>query len=875
MSQGAPRATYRLQLSPTFSLDDAAGLVEQLDALGISHIYLSPVLAAVPGSSHGYDVADPGRVNDEIGGAPALRRLAAAARARGMGLLLDIVPNHMAADAQANPWWRDLLEDGRLSPFAAVFDIDWDGPDAGLRGRVLVPVLGSELGDLVGSGEVRLDSAGGRVWLSCPGHRLPLSPTSLAALLAQSGEEALTAIATRLDELAAADPGDAEALRRRRSDRLDAADRLAAALDAGAGAALAAVLERLNHDPGALLDLLERQNWLLTHWREAAWRINYRRFFSIAGLVGVRVEDPAVMELTHRLVAELVAEGVAAGLRIDHVDGLRDPRRYLERLAELSGGAWTVVEKILGWGEQLPEGWPVAGTTGYEAGALLTQLFTDPAGEDELTALDEELRGAAWEPEAAMAAARLEVMAGELAADVERLAARLPAAAAAVPDLAGRPRPELRDGIAAVLAGMPVYRTYIDPAGGEPADLDRAVIAAAVAAARRAAQVDEELLWAIEAVLGGAAGGAGLELVGRFQQTSPAVMAKGVEDTAFYRLVRLASLAEVGGTPERFGIGVESFHAACARVQERWPGTLVSTSSHDTKRSEDVRARLGVLSELAGAWAAQVRHWRVRNAGHGFDDPAVEHLIYQLMVGAHPLERDRAVAVIEKSVREAKLRTSWAEIDEGYEGALTRFVDALHADAGFQAELDAFAQPVARWGRLVSLAQTLVKLTMPGVPDIYWGNELIQLDLVDPDNRRPVDFELRRRMIDRARSIDAAQAMADEAAGMAKLFVTVRALGLRRRLPGAFSAAGGYTPLRVVGAAADRALAFARGTPAEVVTVVPRLVAGTGGVPADVEVELPAGPWRDQLTGAELAGGEQSLEVLLAGMPVALLARPG
>ena len=868
MTGPAPRAIYRLQLSAQFRLDDAAALVEQLDALGVSHLYLSPVLAAAPGSRHGYDVVDPNRVSEELGGIAGLQRLADAAHARGMGLLLDVVPNHMAADPEANPWWRDVLEDGRLSPFARVFDIDWDTPDLGLRGRVMLPLLDEELSDLVAEGGIRAVCQGARVTVACGERRLPLAPAALASVLERAAEPGLVEVAARLRQLHQPDPTDQEGLRRRRAERLEAADRLAAGLGAGADVELQAGLDRLNADAQALLELLGAQNWLLAHWREASWRVNYRRFFSIAGLVGVRIEDAEVHELTHALVADLVDAGVVDALRVDHVDGLRDPRGYLQRLAGLGAG-WTVVEKILGPREQLPD-WPVAGTTGYEAGAMLTQLFTDPSGEEELTALDEELTGEPWDPAGVAARARAEVMAGELAADVERLVRLLQSASPGVDDLAGRSRDDQRSGLAAVLAAMPVYRTYVDPMTGAANDVDRAVVAAAVAEARRTSELDESLLWALESLLCGAGAEPSRELVARFQQVSPAVMAKGVEDTALYRLLRLASLAEVGGSPERFGAGVDAFHTWCA-AQARRPRTLVSTSTHDSKRSEDVRARLGVLSELSGQWAAQVRHWRERNRGRGVDDGRVEHLLYQLMVGAHPLSRDRAWTAIRKSVREAKLRTSWTDVDPGYESGLLAFLDSLYADSEFMSELETFAEPVARWGRLASLAQTLLKLTIPGVPDLYWGNELLEFRLVDPDNRGPVDFELRARLIRHAAEIGPEEAMADEAGGLAKLFTIMRALDLRRRRPEPFAAE--YRALTVTGVARDHVVAFARGAEPEVVTVVPRLVAAGGGVPHDAAVELPEGRWRDQLSGDELDGGETALGTLLRRMPVALLSR--
>jgi (1->4)-alpha-D-glucan 1-alpha-D-glucosylmutase len=818
-------ASYRLQLRPGFGFAEAAALVDDLADLGVSHLYLSPILDAVPGSEHGYDVADPTRIRDELGGAEGFAQLAAAARRRGLGILLDIVPNHMAADPRVNAWWRDVLAKGPASRFAGYFDIDWEPDDPDLRGRVLVPILGEPLSAVLERGELHVVGEGDSLELGYYAHRLPLSPGS-HTLVAGAGRD---------------------------GEALPLAD---------------------------MARLLEMQHYRLSDWREAASRINYRRFFSIAALVGVRVEDDGVFDATHAAVLQLVERGDVAALRVDHVDGLRDPAGYLERLRGRTGDAWLVVEKILAPGERRPAAWPVDGTTGYEFGGLVTRLFSDDAGVEALRTLHRELTGEGGDVADTVRAARLQVLRGELAADVERLV-RLLRGVARSEGMGSRwSHAEGRDALVEVLAAMPVYRTYVDPTSGAATSWDVEVIAGALAAARQArSDLDGDLLGLLRRALGEPAllaHSQALELAARFQQTSPAAMAKGVEDTAFYRLGAALWLDEVGNAPELGAASVADFHAFCAEIQARSPGTLLATSTHDSKRSEDVRARLGVLSEMPERWSEAVRRWMSGNARHhrgSLPDPAAELFLYQTLVGAHPLSLERAQTTMLKAVREAKLRTSWADPDQAYEAALEEFIRGVLGDAEFLATLEEFVEPVARLGRRVSLAQTLLKLTAPGVPDIYQGTELWDDSLVDPDNRRPVDFELRRRMQGRLRDAAGTEAiLAEEASGLPKLWLITTALRLRRQRPELFSAEGAYWPLAVEGPNAHRVVAFARGAEPGAVTVVPRLLAGLDAWGATT-VELPPGPWRSLLGAGEAEGGRAGVAELLGPAGVALLAK--
>jgi (1->4)-alpha-D-glucan 1-alpha-D-glucosylmutase len=874
------RATYRLQLHRGFGFEAAASLCSYLRELGVSHLYCSPVLQAVEGSTHGYDVVDPTRLSGELGGDEGFVALRGALHDEGLALLLDVVPNHMAADAANRRWW-DVLEDGERSEYASWFDVDWSGTlDPLMRGRVLLPVLGDHLGRAVERGElVVAQRRDARIVARYHDRVAPLSLETVHGLLhgaaAVSGSAVLSAVAHGAAHLPAERPA-------RRLAREAVWDELRAACadDPDAAAAVAAQIDGVNLDAATVVALLDAQNYRMARWRVALTEANYRRFFDITSLIGVRVEDPQVFSATHALVLGLLRRGDLDGLRIDHVDGLRLPRAYLRRLrAEAGDDAWIVVEKILGADETLPHDWPVQGTTGYEFAALATRVLTDPRAEPPLSALLVAMGGTA-DVAAAVRSARLQVMEQTLAADVSRLVALLRRVCARRPRHGDHTAAELRVAVSELIAAMPVYRTYAEP--GAPASAaDEARVRSAVSALRALRHdVDGELLVMVADMVVDNAQRDGdddaTELVLRFQQVASAVMAKGVEDTAFYRLVALASLDEVGGGPLPFSASVEDFHAHNAVVQERWPETLLATTTHDIKRSEDVRARLALLSEMPEEWARAVLAWHDRNQRHchgEWPDGVMEYLLYQTMVGAWPVERARLLDYMDKASREAKQHTSWIDPAPDYDRALRGFVEALYDDTEFIAEVDGFVRPLLAPGRVNALATALLKLTSPGVPDVYQGSELWTLSLVDPDNRRPVDYETRRLLLQRSRAVPAAAAWREEAdSGLPKLLLTRRALLLRERQPRLFGAEGAYLPLQASGARAEHVIAFARGASPGAVTVVPRLVLGVGGAWGDTTVRLPEGDWFDQLCGRRFAG-DAPVGELLGDFPVALLAR--
>lgn len=625
-------------------------------------------------------------------------------------------------------------------------------------------------------------------------------------------------------------------------------------------------------DAGTPVDkVLEAQHYLLTFWRKGARGLNYRRFFDIDTLAAVQMDEPGVFEETHALVLELIRAGKLQGLRIDHIDGLRDPGGYLERLAAESEGIYTVVEKILEPGEDLPRGWPVAGTTGYDFLNVVNGLFVDPSSEHVLTDIYATFTDEDTDLAAITRAKKMLIMRQVMVSDINRLLRELEIVFDA--EEWAFNEDEMRVVLGETIAAFDVYRTYISPAGNVGPE-DRRIIEDAVASAAACApHIPPESFDRLRSVLLLERGGQeGLELSLRFQQTTGPIMAKGVEDTVFYNFNRFVSLNEVGGSPGHFGLNPAGFHAAAATAQAQWPLSMLALSTHDTKRSEDVRARLNVLTQEPASWGEAVQRWGKigdRYRAGSLPDKNAEYLLYQVLVGAWPLSEERAVAYMQKASKEAKRYTSWIDPDPTYDDALERFVRGLVTDEEFSADLESFVAPLIEPGRVNSLAQTLIKLTYPGVPDTYQGTELWDLSLVDPDNRRPVDFTARRKILQRVLATPAPQLWAAADDGGAKMLVTTTALRLRRERPELFGADSSYLPIETEGPHADRVVAFLRATEAAI--VVPRLAPLDGAL--DVTVHLPEGEWRNLLTDEEVSGDRNPATDLFESFPVALLLR--
>jgi (1->4)-alpha-D-glucan 1-alpha-D-glucosylmutase len=844
-----PRSTYRLQLRPGFGFDEAAAVAPYLADLGISHVYCSPYLQAAPGSTHGYDVVDHSQVNEELGGAEAHARFCARLGEVGLGQVLDVVPNHMAVTPQ-NAWWTDVLENGPSSRYASYFDVDWDPPERKLRNTVLLPVLGDHYGRVLEAGELELERRGGELWLRSSEHRFPIAPRTYDAVLAlaaaTTGDDDLAFLAGAFGDLppawltdrpsVIARHRDKEVLKRQLARLLDEQPALADAVDAA--------VAHVNAEADLLDALLERQNYRLAHWRTAGQELDYRRFFDINDLAGLRMEDDQVFEDTHALVVDWLRRGVLDGVRIDHPDGLLDPQAYVERLRACAPDGWIVVEKILEPGEALPASWPVDGTTGYDFLNLVGGLFVDPDGEGPMTEAYAAFTGASTDYAEVVHEAKHLVVEQVLAADLHRLTNLFVQVTEQERRYRDFTRPELAAVLAEAAACFPVYRTYVRP--GEPVTAaDDRVIAEALDAARaRRDDLDPELFALLRRVLRGELDGPAAELCLRFQQTTGPVMAKGVEDTAFYRYDRLTSLNEVGGDPSRFGTSVADFHAAM-------PSTgMLASSTHDTKRSEDVRARIALLSEAPTVFVERVVEPLA--ARHEPPDRNLAWLVFQTLVGAHPLPFDRAMAYVEKVTKEAKQHTSWTDPNPAYDRAVRAWMEALYASEEL-GRVATFATSIEDPGWSNALGAQLVKLTAPGVPDVYQGTELWDLSLVDPDNRRPVDHDLRRTLLAELDHLTPAEAWARRAEGLPKLLVTRDALRAR--------VGGDYEPLAAHGPHADHVVAFARGgRHATVVTRLPLGLRRTGGWDEETTVVL---PW-----------GEALVADLLRDLPVAILERP-
>jgi (1->4)-alpha-D-glucan 1-alpha-D-glucosylmutase len=856
-------ATYRLQVTPSFDFYRASLACRYLKDLGISHVYLSPCFTAAPGSPHGYDVVDFSHVNPELGGAAGFDALCRALRESALGLVLDFVPNHMAIGSRANRWWWDVLANGRASRFAGYFDIRWDSPAAGLQDKVLVPILGDEVERCLQAREIQLRRRGEDIHVAYLDHELPVSRESLMEL--QRTESPVSSSPGSAGPAANSAGGDAPAAGMTRAFGGDAA---ANALDT--------VIKRINSEAGRLKRFLDRQHYRLVFWRHAHHTLNYRRFFDIQHLAGLRVEEEEVFDAVHEAVLRLVQEGRVDGLRIDHVDGLRDPTAYLQRLRQAAPGTWAVVEKILAPGETLDPRWPVEGTTGYDFLNVLSGLFIDPDGKRPLTDFYQEFTGRTTDYEAVVRAKKMHVLKHLFTTELSHLADLL---AHIHRRAGGRPvvrRQDLEWALAELIAGFPVYRTYIRPADGRVLDSDRAVVQAALsAAAARRPDIDAAVFRTMgNVLLSEQADEIESDLVLRFQQLTGPVMAKGAEDTAFYCFNRLLALNEVGGDPGRFGTSPDAFHSFCAEVRAQRPGTLLASATHDTKRGEDTRLRIGLLSEMPGRWAEAVRRWSRMNAVFrraGFPDANSEYFLYQTLVGAWPIGSDRLQPYMLKAAREAKEHTSWTDPNPVFEGALQAFVEGVLGHSDFTDDLSAFLVPMAKPAMITSLSQTVIKCTAPGIPDIYQGSELWDLSLVDPDNRRPVDFDHRRNLLGRLASRPVEEILDQGADGTAKLYVVHCALNARRRHPEAFGPAGGYRPLPATGPKELHAVAYVRG--GRSLTVAPRLVVGLGDDWGETRLEFPAGVWTNAFTGERSVGGQQALGALLARFPVGLWLR--
>ncbi len=914
--RGAPESTYRLQLSGTFGFEAATAAIAYLDDLGVGCVYTSPYLRAQCGSAHGYDVVDHRVIDPRLGGEEGLRAFTDAVRARGLKHLADFVPNHVGVGSAENPWWRDVLENGRSSSYADWFDIEFEppGPDRA-TGKVLLPILGRQFGEEVDDGKIGIERRAGELFVRYYDKSLPASPRSYALVLERALEQVdgdpsdparqeLESILAQLRHLPGASSTEStlrtermrekEVVKRRIAALCDEQPAVVRAIDSAAAA--------IARSPGRLERFLAEQNYRLSYWRVATEEINYRRFFDINELAAIRMEEQEVFAAAHARVLSLVAEGRISGLRLDHTDGLYDPQSYFQALQHATreegrGPLYLVAEKILERGETLPRSWAVSGTTGYDFLAASGGLLVDPDGEAALTRLHADMAATDLRWDEVVRRSKLDVMDGSFASEIHVLSHGLKRIADRDRHARDFTLASLRRVIQETVAAFPVYRTYVRPDGTREKDDERHVRAAVARARRHNPGIEPSIFAFIERVLLLLdRSDEAVRFTMRFQQLTGPIMAKGVEDTALYRYTRLICLDEVGCDPERFGTSIQDFHAHNAATLAEWPLTMTATSTHDTKRGEDVRARVAVLSEISGEWGAFVRalHAATQRFGTMLDgvfapSPTDAHLLYQTLVGAIPFEGvtnefvQRVGAYAKKAAREARVHTSWTSPDERYENALEDFVQGVLGDDEIRGRVEAFARRVAPHGATNSLAITALKLASPGVPDTYQGCEIWDLSLVDPDNRRPVDFESRRRMLADLRGRGAPtpelarELLAHYEDGRIKLHVTHVGLHMRRESPSLFIE-GAYAPVE----GSPHVVAFERTLrDRRLVCVVPRLSAKitrdacrwpVGDVWKGQSLRLGAGGrFRNVFTGETLEGAELPMASVFGVLPVAWL----
>jgi (1->4)-alpha-D-glucan 1-alpha-D-glucosylmutase len=812
--------TYRIQLTPDFGFDKCAKIISYLRKLGISHIYLSPVFQAEKGSTSGYDVVDCRKINEELGGEKEFYKLIKKIKP-GMGFILDIVPNHASIKSGRNMLWMDVLKKGPKSRYAHFFDIDWDPPQKKLHGKVLLPILGNHYKDELETGHIKIERVKRDFFVSYYEFKFPINSPGLKKLKTGTSRE----------------------------------------------------LEKINKDPKALDEILSKQFYFLSHWESADKEINYRRFFSINHLAGLCIEENDVFQYVHKNIFLMLRNGIINGLRIDHIDGLRDPQEYLIKLKKKSLKTWIVVEKILGSDERIPDDWPINGTTGYDFLNVVNGLFVNPSAHTRLSDFYRKLTGETRDFGELLRKKKLLTLEKSFGGESARLLKILESISLLHHEYKDLTIDELHDGLINIISCFPVYRTYINNLENPINLQDKKIIEQAISTARDKNPTNHPIVWSFfsDLLLGNFKGCLELEFIFKFQQLTGPVMAKGAEDTAFYCFNDLISLNEVGGEPSKSGTSVNEFHRYCHRIQRDWPLTMLTTSTHDTKRGEDVRMRINMISEIPDQWQKNVLRWFEMNKqfhSGNLPDANTEYLLYQTLVGSWPIEQNRIKDYMIKAAREEKVHTNWTNVKDNYEQSLINFIESIYNDHDFVNSLQAFIKIIIAPAQISSLSQTLIKYTSPGIPDIYQGTELWDISLVDPDNRRPVDFKLREKTYSEMENMSAAQALKNLDSGLAKMYVIHKCLNIRKKYFKSFGENSNYAPLEITGSKSEHILGFCRN--GNIITIAPRLLITLNKDWQAAAISLPAGKWKDEFTKKEY---ENKVEIagLLEDFPLSLL----
>lgn len=875
-------ATYRLQLRSGIGFAQVENILGYLKELGISHLYFSPYLQAMPESEHGYDVVNPTAVDSTLGGKKAHASLCEKLRELHLGQVIDVVPNHMAISKGENPWWWDVLENGASSRYASFFDVDWDFSGERWPNKILLPILGDQYGRILENKQFQLTYEGGLFILHYENHRLPIDPSSISDLLQRANLSAqsdiLAFLAEACEHLPKPQASDIAFAANRDRDKRIIQDMLAKLCkkEISVFNAIDACVAKLNQNPDELDILLEKQNYRLSYWKMANRDLGYRRFFDIKDLVGLRVEDHATFLMLHALPLAWIKKDWVQGLRIDHPDGLRFPSDYFRKLRKECPNTWIVAEKILEPGEELACDWPIEGTTGYDFLQLVGSLFVDSKGKEAFTEIyktitknDESYKNIEHE-------SKLFVLNQILESELIRLTNIFIIICDKHRCYRDYTRRDLREALCETCICFSVYRTYVSMPPNEIRKEDEHVISQAInEAIHNRSDLDAALfLFLKDILLLKSQDPLEEELAMRFQQLTGSVMAKGVEDTTFYRYNRFIALNEVGSNPDSFGISLDSFYEKCLMQQKNWPMTMLCTQTHDTKRSEDVRARLSLLSEIPERWKEVCQSWFTHNKKHhtdSFPDSNTEYHFYQTLVGSWPIETKRIHSYMEKAIREAKIHTTWTAPNPQYEKAVFDFVDAVLNDAAFIKNFENFVNELIYPGRINSLSQLLIKCTAPGIPDIYQGSEIWDLSLADPDNRRAVNFSHLEELLKVVQTANPQAILNGMDEGLPKLLVLYKCLAIRHEKLDSFSEQGTFSPLYAQGEKKEHAVAYMRGQ--DVIAIAPRLILGLDKDWLDTTIDIPQGLWRNVLSEETIQGGSMRLKDLFACFPVALLVK--